>query len=298
MAKINSTKVDANEEGAKNKKKTTKKSRAVAQEKNTAKKSAKISKKKDTLTFITPIIITALIVGGGIYLWQNSVSQKSINQAKDTTTDFFQKKLSEIESENTELKTVNEELESKAKLLDDAKKQFISEELGIAFLYPAVFGDVSLTVSEGETGEIFRGNFSNNDKLSFGGVSQSFSRATTTALINVLDTYGFKKRWTGYYFKHVSEQAITDYKIEPLDVIKLKSSVVLVDKDSFDIDQENARLDSARQESQVIGLGENHLAALVNLRSYTFGGIVFLNQDVDNFSLIEFGAMLETVEVK
>ena len=298
MAKIDSIKVNANKEEVKNK---TKKTSKQPVKKETANKKIKKQEKKSMPGAMgIAVVIVVIIICGALFTWQKNVSEKNVNQIREEmrgTETFIQKKLSDlenklkgIESENVELKTANEELEGKANLLAGAKKEFSSPELGISFNYPALFGEVSLTISDGKTGKIFRGIFSNNNKLSFGGVSQDFSRSATSTLINILDTSGFKKRLTGYYFKHVSEQAVADYKIEPLDVIKSKSSIVLVDKGSFVFDQEN--------ESQTISLGENDLAGLVNLAGGTFSGLAFLNQDVENFSLIEFGAMLELVEVK
>lgn len=298
MAKIDSIKVNANKEEVKNK---TKKISKQPVKKETANKKIKKQEKKSMPGAMgIAVVIVVIIICGALFTWQKNVSEKNVNQIREEmrgTETFIQKKLSDlenklkgIESENVELKTANEELEGKANLLAGAKKEFSSPELGISFNYPALFGEVSLTISDGKTGKIFRGIFSNNNKLSFGGVSQDFSRSATSTLINILDTSGFKKRLTGYYFKHVSEQAVADYKIEPLDVIKSKSSIVLVDKGSFVFDQEN--------ESQTISLGENDLAGLVNLAGGTFSGLAFLNQDVENFSLIEFGAMLELVEVK
>ena len=298
MAKIDSIKVNANKEEVKNK---TKKTSKQPVKKETANKKIKKQEKKSMPGAMgIAVVIVVIIICGALFTWQKNVSEKNVNQIREEmrgTETFIQKKLSDlenklkgIESENVELKTANEELEGKANLLAGAKKEFSSPELGISFNYPALFGEVSLTISDGKTGKIFRGIFSNNNKLSFGGVSQDFSRSATSTLINILDTSGFKKRLTGYYFKHVSEQAVTDYEIEPLDVIKSKSSIVLINKGSFVFDQEN--------ESQTIGLGENDLAGLVNLAGGTFSGLAFLNQDVENFSLIEFGAMLELVEVK
>ena len=298
MAKIDSIKVNINKEEIKNK---TKKTNKQPVKKETVNKQTKKQEKKSMSGAMgIAVVITVIIICGALFSWQKNISEKNVNQIREEARGmetFIQKKLSDfenklkgIESENVELKTANEELENKAKLLTDAKKEFSSSELGLNFHYPALFGEISLTISDGRTGKIFRGSFSNNDKLSFGGVSQDFSRSATTTLINILDTYGFKKGFVKYYFKYVSEQAITDYEIEPLDVIKSKSSVALVDKNSFVFDQEN--------ESQIISLGENHLAGLVNLEGDTFGGVAFLNQDVENFSLIEFGAMMEMVEVK
>lgn len=298
MAKIDSIKVNVNKEEVKNKTKKT--SKQPVKKETANKKIRKQEKKSMSGAMGIAVVIVVIIICGALFTWQKNISEKNVNQIREevrSTETFIQKKLSDlenklkgIESENVGLKTANEELENKAKLLADAKKEFNSSELGLSFNYPALFGEISLTISDGKTGKIFRGVFANNSKLSFGGVSQNFSRSATTTLINILDTYGFKKGFVKYYFKYVSEQAITDYEIEPLDVIKSKSSVVLVDKNSFVFDQEN--------ESQIISLGENHLAGLVNLEGDTFGGVAFLNQDVENFSLIEFGAMMEMVEIK
>ncbi|MBU4455427.1 hypothetical protein KJ586_02870, partial [Patescibacteria group bacterium] len=60
---------------------------------------------------------------------------------------------------------------------------------------------------------------------------------------------------------------------------------LIVDKNSFGDKEQNA------------GIGED-IGALFNLNNKDFSGLVFLNQDLGRLSLIDFGAMLETMEIK
>jgi len=281
MAKIDSIKVNINKEEVKNKKQTTKKPRASNNTKKASKKTLKKTGKSRAVPTMIAIIVTGLIVGGGIYSWQKNLSEKNINKAQEdavSTKSFFEKKLSElenklteIESENTELKTKKEELEGKVKLLDEEKKEFISEELGFSFLYPAVFGQINVIMDSNVTGTKFIGKFSNNDKLVFGGISEDYKINRDSV---ITDTRGYKKSFTKYYFKTADNISIT---VEPIKVLKYgNGKAILINADCFIVEQ--------NEEVHPFGLEDGHLTAIINLDNDAYSGLAFWNKDVENFS--------------
>ncbi len=248
--------------------------------------------KRGLLATVMAVITVAAIVGIGIFVWQKEVIKKNVGEVKkeadSSKIDFenrllnLKDKLAGIESENVELKTVNEELKEKAELLSGAKMEFFSPELRFAFEYPAILGEVNLSISDEEGGKKFTGRFSDNDKLIFGGVSADYGKSGATTPAAFIDALGFAKKKGKYYYRSPS----ADYEIQPANVIKLGGGeALIVDKNSFGDKEQNA------------GIGED-IGALFNLNNKDFSGLVFLNQDLGRLSLIDFGAMLETVEVK
>jgi hypothetical protein len=248
--------------------------------------------KRGLLATVMAVITVAAIVGIGIFVWQKEVIKKNVGEVKkeadSSKIDFenrllnLKDKLTGVESENTELKTTNEELKEKAELLAIAKMEFSNSELGIAFEYPAILGEVNLSISDEEGGKKFIGRFSDNDKLIFGGVSADYGKSGTTTPAAFIDALGFAKKKGKYYYRSPS----ADYEIKPANIIKLGGGeALIVDKNSFGDKEQNA------------GIGED-IGALLNLNNKDFSGLVFLNQDLGRLSLIDFGAMLETVEVR
>lgn len=244
---------------------------------------------------VAAVIIVAAIVGIGMFIWQKEVIKKTVGEVKkeaDSSKIDFENRLSDlkdkltgIESENIELKTTNEELKEKTELLAAAKMEFSDSELGIAFEYPAILGEINLTISDGEEGEgkKFIGRFSDNDKLIFGGVSADYGKSGATTTATFIDALGFVKKKGKYYYRSPS----ADYEIQPANIVNLKQGgqALIIDKNSFGDKEQNA------------GIGED-IGALFNLNNKDFSGLAFLNQDLEKLSLIDFGAMLETVEVK
>lgn len=279
-------------------KKTRKRTPATAQRKSAAVevKDKPVQKGKSFLSTFLAVIVISLIAGGTVYAWQKNTGEKKVNQAKQETDsikiDFenrlssLKDKLSGIESENDSLKTTNEDLKDKADLLADAKIEYSNPELGISFEYPASFGEVKVTTSNGETGKTFKGEF-NNNKLFFGGVTADYSRATGTEA-EFTDTLGYEKKKTVYYYKYAAEKnKAVEYKINPISAVKTKNGEALVvDKKSF--------VDA--QGKPQININEN-IGAVVNLKKGGFAGMAFVNQDLGIFPLIDFGAMLESIEI-
>ncbi|MBU4346938.1 hypothetical protein KKF23_00075 [Patescibacteria group bacterium] len=249
--------------------------------------------KRGLLATVMAVITVAAIVGIGIFVWQKEVIKKNVGEVKkeadSSKIDFenrllnLKDKLTGVESENTELKTTNEELKEKAELLAIAKMEFSNSELGIAFEYPAILGEVNLSISDEGGEKKFTGRFSDNDKLIFGGVSADYGKSGATTSAAFIDALGFSKKKGKYYYRSPS----ADYEIQPANIIKLGNGgeALIVDKNSFGDKEQNA------------GIGED-IGALFNLNNKDFSGLVFLNQDLGRLSLIDFGAMLETMEIK
>ena len=139
---------------------------------------------RSVISIIVSIIITALTVGGMIYIWQNTTNTNKIElaekEAQNLKYDLEEKlsktknKLVGVESENADLKTVNEKLQAKTDALNVAKRGFVSEDLGFSFFYPATFGEASAEIEEGLEGKKFMGKFSDNDKFVFGGITKDY----------------------------------------------------------------------------------------------------------------------------
>ncbi len=268
-----------------------------------AKASKKVSSRKKGGFFssLIIIIITAVVVGGAIYAWQSRNTEKSVNSieksARDARMDFDQRlkqlknKLIGIESENQKLKNTTKELEEKAKLLEGAKRDFVDNELGISFEYPAIFGEVKLLISDGGDGKKFQGTFSKNKKLIFGGISPDFySPASTTDKISLLETQGYYKKRDKFYLQIAGAKNATDYEIIPTDKIELnKSLILLVDKKSFATSSKNNLLP--------IDIGEN-IAAIVNLEIGDFRGVSFINKDFSVLPLQNFKNLLNSIKIK
>lgn len=280
--------------------KKTRKKTASAQKKNSAPEIKYESASKERKSFLSTLIMivaTSLIVGGTVYTWQKNNVEKKVNQVKQETDsikiDFenrlsgLKDKLSGVETENNSLKTTNDDLKAKVDLLADAKLNYTSPDLGVSFEYPASLGEVKLAISSGETGKVFKGEFSGNSKLFFGGVAADYSKATGTEA-EFTDTLGYEKKKNVYYYEYAAEKnKPMQYKINPINIIKTKSGeALMVDKKSF--------VDA--QEKPQININEN-IGAIINIKKGGFTGMAFVNQDLGAFSLIDFGAMLESMDV-
>jgi len=265
-------------------------------------KKANIKKKKHESgglkQLLVAVFITALIVGGGIYAWQKSSGTKIITNARKealvTKMSFEERlanlksKLTGVETENVELKERSEELTRRVELLNKAKIDFVDEELGLAFTYPALFGEIVITKTEIASGTKYLCTFTDNDKLIFGGVSTRFElpRSQATATLAVIDTLGFSKKWRGYYWLGPGER---EHEINPVEVIKLDGGeALLVDRNSFEIDSEEDELP--------VDIGEN-VAVVFNLDNKDFPGLAFLNQDFGMLPLESYKEMISTIKI-
>ena len=282
--------------------KAVKKVAALEKTEKIEKKSKKENKGGISITIIS-IFITALIVGGAIYVWQNKAADKDVEKvssdARSSRQEFekrldnLKEKLSGTEKEKEELLKNKEELEEKAKLLEDAKKNYINEEMGLSFLYPAIFGEAKIEIIEMATGTKFIGKFSKNDKLIFGGVSADYVRASTSTVMDFIDTRGFADKKNKYYYQPGGMDENIDFEIQPAKIVGYRGGeALLLNKKSFDGQDEFSK----NSGEAFIDIGEN-LGGLFNLKNKEYKGIAFVNMDFSLMNMDAFIEMLKTIEV-
>lgn len=300
--KINVNKEGANKAAAAQKKAVKK----PAAKKNVKKESAK-TKPKSKNSFLNNLIvfiITALIVGGGIYFWQQQRSEDRIDKISEnavtTRIDFEQRienlknKILGLEKSKKELEQENITLKERVELLDGAKKDFSDSELGLAFEYPALFGEVKVTIHEGATGTSFMGEFTKNEKLKFGGLSRDYASDSTSTELDIIDTLGYYSERNKYYFQPAGDGENQDFELQPAKIIGAPAGeVLLLDKKSFVGQDEFSKASG----DTTIGIGEN-VAGLANLKDDIYGGVVFVNMDFGIMPLENFENMLASVEVR
>ncbi len=258
------------------------------------------NKKSNFGSIFIIIIFTTLIVGGGIYSWQDRINKKeNINSAekiKNIKFDFearmnnIKNKLAGIETSNVELKAKNSELEEKARLLNGAKKFFLNKDIGISFDYPAIFGEVDFQIEEIATGTKFIGTFSKNKNLIFQGISNNYilENNASSTIINISDTKGYYKKQDKFYFQTVREDNLADYEIKEFKIIKcVNSEALLIDKNSF--------LNNEEDNFQ-INIGEN-IGALINLKNEEYPGMIFINSDFNKMPLENFIEIIKTIKI-
>ena len=265
---------------------------------------AKTEKKSGILSMAISIFVTALVVGGAIYVWQSKVADKDVEKvssdARSTRQEFekrldnLKEKLSGAKKEKEELLETKMELEEKAKLLENAKKNYINDEMGFSFLYPAIFGNVEIEIIRTATGTKFIGKFSKNDKLIFGGASADYERESTSTVMDFIDTSGFIDKKNKYYYQSCGEDKNTDFEIQPAKIVGYRGGeALLLDKKSF-AGQDEFTENSGKP---FIDIGEN-LGGLFNLKKDEYKGVAFVNTDFSLMNIEAFTEMLKTIEVK
>jgi len=267
-------------------------------EKKAENKKSKNPRRFGPMAIFLILIIAGFAVGGGVYFWQQKMSEESINkieeQAKNARSDFEQRlnslkdSLSGVQKENEDLKSTGEELKTAEDLLAKAKIDYESSDLGFSFAYPAILGQIDLAITGDDQGKKFKASFSKADKIYFSGVSKDYIAATSTAssTLAFLNTNGFTEKSGKYYFLPAGTS--TTFALKPTSVINAKNTkVVTVNKKSFFYLPAGMSID----------LGEN-IGAIVNLKNKTFSGLAFIDEDLGIMPLDDFAAMLKTIEVK
>lgn len=276
-----------------------------ADEKKEAPKSARKMRNSGGLKQMAiSIVVTAVIAGGGIYFWQHNAAGKNLEKisadARSSKEEFekrlenLKEKLSGTEKEKEELLVSKKDLEEKAELLKEAKKQYVSDDLGFSLMYPALFGDVSVEFIKKATGTAFVGKFSKNDKLIFSGVSADFIREATSSAYDFAETQGFTDKKNKYYFREPGKIESTAFEIQPVKIIGYRGGEALVmDKKSF-VDQDEFTKNSGKP---FVDIGEN-AGALLNLKKGNYKGLAFVDMDFGLMPMEAFEEMLKTIEVK
>jgi len=253
--------------------------------------------KEGMMTTVIAILITAIVVGGGLYAWQrekiNSTVNKITDDARNARLDL-EKKLTNIkdkaqglETEVEELKSKNQKLSEAESLLASAKIEFNNTELGIKFEYPASLGEAKVTIENGEGGKTIKGTFSKNDKLVFGGVSKNYQNKSTSTTTELLDFQGYKESGKKFFFLAPSSN-VDGYEMKTAGEIATgKGKAFLLNDKSFAL--------KASSTEAVVNIGQN-LAAVVNITNPDFGGVVFVNSDFGLMSVDNFKKLIGSIK--
>ncbi len=179
---------------------------------------------------LLPIIIISALVGGGIYVWQNSQKEKDVREAKNVTRrvkEDFEKKMAILENkiektqkENLELKKNKEALEDKVGLLAQAKKEFNNDDLGLYFLYPITWGEIVYSKKNG----IWNLAFPENANLVIGGIESNYQASTTKNFTEL----SFEEKRNKYYLKFYVNGEEKKEEITPKQVLNVEGGKAVV----------------------------------------------------------------------
>jgi hypothetical protein len=274
---------------------STTKSASKTGEKSPSRKEPKSSSNKSMII----IIIIALAIAGGIWAFKGQEVQE-VGQKADAEKSALKKQLegqiSDLQSEisglvkeNTTAKTEKQQYEEKIKALADAKSEFSAADLGMTWLYPAIYGKLELAASKGPQGR-FTALFKDNNKLFLGGISKDYNASGT---IDFLYTRGFEKRDDKYYLKTVSRYK--DYQIIPKKIISISGSeALLVDENSFPAEKASTTPTSTPK----FNPGQGNLGAIINLKSADFPGLAIWNQDAATLTPEKFEKLIKEIKLK
>ncbi len=250
------------------------------------------------LRFLITVMITAAVVGGGIYAWQKKAGDAVLTKARQETQEVktsFEQRLQNLKSQLTGTETEKEqlaektkELEARVQLLNKAKIDFRDDELGLSFSYPAVFGDLTVTKTDVASGTKFTGTWEDNKSLVFGGVSVDLApeAAGTTTALAVTDTQGYVERRRILYFRGPDGK---EFEIKPTQEIPFEGgTALLIDKNSFVADPQADGLP--------VAIGDN-AAAIVNLGGDEFPGTAFVDSDFSAMPLESFIGMIKSIKI-
>jgi len=148
---------------------------------------------KNALKLIAALVIGILVGAIGVFFTFIELYKEEVDQTETTREsvqeDYYNKRTEvvdldeEVRNLKWDLKTLQTKYdnlkETTATLIelipeDKALIPFSNEELGLAFKYPAWYGELSFTLRNGEeAGKIFRGSFP-NVPIEFGGITKGF----------------------------------------------------------------------------------------------------------------------------
>ncbi len=253
------------------------------------------------LSSVFVFLLTALIVGGAIYAWQNRQAKKSIDEVRsgarnariemEKRMENLKNKLSTVKKKIDELQNENKKLSERVKLLNEAHIDYDNPEIGISFSYPALFGEVELKINKNASSTKFVGTFTEAKSIVFGGVNKDYVLASSSDKIDFFDNFGYLTDDDKYYFLPAGETESKDYELIPVKIIKSQAGEVLVlNKSSF---LKNEDKDNLRD----VNIGEN-LGALVNLSKENYMSLTFLDKDFGVMPQESFESMLKTIKLK
>lgn len=255
------------------------------------------SKKSGGMTqMIVSIAVTALVVGGAVYAWQKNVTDVTVGQVKQASTneksDFentianIKSKLTGTETEKVELSKTLEDLKKKAALLVDAKVEYKNDEMGFSFEYPAAFGTVVSASSTAASGTLNSYSFESNPNLIFGGISQDYKSSKASGTPELAETKGYVEKDKKFFLLGNASQ---QYEIVPAKTIDFKGGkAILIDKKSFVL---------KAGQTVPVNIGEN-VAVILNLKNKKYSGLSFINSDFGALPLDGFVKLVGSIQVK
>ncbi len=294
---IEKAKIQVSKTGVSAPKKTTKRgrpkkaTRVVSGAKNNSKTAkSKNSKKLSPASLLVVAVLTAVLVGGGMYAWYQSKTEEIKTEAaleKRSLEEEMQKQISVLKNrlnllteEKQNLAKEKEKLSAKANKLNKAQLTFINSDLGISFFYPAVFGDPVASTSVGKQGSFWQNSFSDFSSLVLEAATADYLPATSSQEIKIINF--FKK--DDKYFLRLSNEEIKEVEVKPLKVLSVSGREVLIlDANSLPADL------SAKV------MARSQIVAVVNLEGKQYAGLVWHDKDTKNLGLDKLGQILETL---
>ncbi len=251
---------------------------------------AKKKKKASVGAFLTVAALTAVLVGGGMYMWFQAKSKEikieaawqkqSLEEEMQQQIKVLKNRLEALKKEKESLNQEKQALSAKADKLSQAQLTFISNDLGLTFFYPAVFGDLAATTSQGQAGSFWQGQFSENDNLSLAAVTADYLPAGTSSEFKIVDFFQKDKK----YFLRLIGPEKKEIEVKPDKVLKLAGQeVLLLTANSLPADW--------RQQV----LGPAKLIAVEILPAKKYASLVWQVKDDKQLPMDKLGQILETV---
>jgi len=260
-------------------------------------KQENMSDKKNAFSLVFTMLITALIVGGGIYAWQDRVNDSSLSKiktdARNTREGFerslknLENKVRKVEDENNQLSAENNELKDKAELIKGALKKYQNNELSLSFSYPAIMGDISYEKTTGSVGEKYFFSFSRNPSFHISGVSDGYKELVeaSSSEVNFDNFFQLEKKkdkYKAFFFLNGEKE---EYDLNPIEVISFSDGeALLVDSKSFVLKDGQAPLNIGQNLGAIFSVGD--------------GGLAMLNSDFGQLSPDDFKELLRSIKIK
>jgi len=239
------------------------------------------SSKNIWLTIIT-IIVTAIVVGGGVYAWQKSNLRTTEQSLQQQITDM-QNQIANLQKPTRPVVTTPETPQEPATPADVTANWETCEnkELGFSFRYPTSYGDFQISINNGEAGKKFTGNFQNNKYFSIGGITADYSAGRSGYF---LDFVKYLSEGGKYYHLMALD---TKRLVEPIKILTADGQKILIVNGNSYVEERNI-------EGPTINPGSNG-GALINIPSSgEFKGLAVWNSDINNLPQIDFEEILMT----
>ena len=231
---------------------------------------------------IIAVVITAIIVGGGVYAWQQS-SLQFTEQSLQQQINTLQGQIESLQQATPPVATTPETTQEPTQFPDETTtwKTYENIELGFSFEYPVSYGDFQISINDGETGKKFTGNFQNNKYFSIGGITTDFSAGRPGYF---LDFVKYLNEGGKYY--HLMALG-KKYLVEPVKILTADGQkILIVNGDSY-VEERNVQ-------GPVINPDSNG-GALINIPgSGKFKGVAVWNSDVNDLPQSNFEKILMT----